>query len=261
MFAVVRMLFRHLQGMHTRRYFDVGHHEARWAQHKGCLKCGPPRSRVRGILDQPPKQPTRAYLSTPYPVDGIGCCTFATNKRRFWLALLGRISRLVWSVAVTVPQAERRASSELEVAGVTSYFPKLATIEAHRGRIVERRRPLFPGYLFWYFNEAAWSVVKHAEHVLDVLMGEALPALLRDEIVDELRDRESDDGVIHVDPPKRKRKFGYGMCVRINEHRSAFFGLSGIVSGMSGEQRVEVLMDLLGRMTPVTVRETELVLA
>lgn len=165
---------------------------------------------------------------------------------------------MVWSVATTEPQAETRASAGLATAGISTYFPKFASVHAVRGRIVERCRPLFPGYLFCYWTET-WGTIFDARYILGMLMCGEHPAQLRDDVIDELREREGTDGVIHLKGPKRKRRFRKGMLVRFST--GTMSGFYGIVSGMSGEQRVQVLMDLLGRKTPVTVREAELVQA
>lgn len=162
---------------------------------------------------------------------------------------------MVWSVAVTAANSENCASAEIKVVGIDTYFPKLATIEALRGRIVERQKPLFPGYLFYYFTEA-WGLVRQAQHVVGVLMWGETPARLSDAVVAELHQREASDGAIHLEGPKKRRRFRKGMHVKFNG--GALQGLSGIVAGMSGGERVQVLMDLLGRQTPVTVQETDL---
>jgi transcription antitermination factor NusG len=83
-------------------------------------------------------------------------------------------------------------------------------------------------------------------------------AQLGDDVIDELREREDTDGFIHFER-KRRRRFVNGQLVRVRG--GAFGGLDGIVESMSGEERIRILLNLLGRKTPVTICETELAAA
>jgi transcription antitermination factor NusG len=108
------------------------------------------------------------------------------------------------------------------------------------GKVVESKQPMFPGYIFVRADWCRGALGVVPQHVID-----------------ELRAREGRDGIIRLDPPRR-RKYRAGQMVRATP-RSLLSGLTGIVTGMSGEDRVKVLFDLLGRKTAVTLREAELV--
>ena len=81
------------------------------------------------------------------------------------------------------------------------------------------------------------------------------PAVLGDQIVDELKARENRHGFIVL--PKASRlngggpQFERGDQVRIKS--GPMSGLSGLVEGMRPRERVEVLLELLGGLQRVEI--------
>jgi hypothetical protein len=61
---------------------------------------------------------------------------------------------LEWAVATTQPACEAKASADLVSVGFSAYYPQIENVEAVRGQIVKRVRPLFPGYLFFELVDA-----------------------------------------------------------------------------------------------------------
>jgi transcriptional antiterminator RfaH len=53
-----------------------------------------------------------------------------------------------WFVARTKPLLEAIAEERLQNQGFTTYLPLLTSRVPHRGRVIERRAPLFRSYLF-----------------------------------------------------------------------------------------------------------------
>ena len=87
------------------------------------------------------------------------------------------------------------------------------------------------------------------------------PALLGDDVIAELRQRERGDGLI-PGPTAKRRLYRPGAVIRVRQ--GALSGLQGKINSMldggSGD-RLRVLFDLLGRQTPVEMSETEIALA
>src|SRR5437879_5277954 len=107
-----------------------------------------------------------------------------------------------WGYVTTVPACDNKAKADLTSVGFSCYFPRYESVEAVRGQIVQRARPLFPGYLFFGLIDP-WRSVFQSERVLGVLMcDDEHPSHLPQEIIDELRERESPDGVIKFDTKK-----------------------------------------------------------
>jgi transcriptional antiterminator RfaH len=159
-----------------------------------------------------------------------------------------------WGVVTTVPACEHQAKADLTSVGFSCYFPRYESVEAVRGQIVQRARPLFPGYLFFGLIDR-WRSVFQSERVLGVLMcDDERPSHLPQEIIDELREREGPDGVIKFDT-NRRRHYGPGSAVRVR--RGALTGFSGIVERLHSKDRLQVLFDLFGRKTTVLLRVAE----
>ena len=77
-----------------------------------------------------------------------------------------------------------------------------------------RHRPLFPGYLFFEIVDF-WRKLFGCDRVNGMLkFDDDKPALLPQELIDELREREGANGVIKFDQPKRRR-YGPGAKVRV----------------------------------------------
>ena len=72
------------------------------------------------------------------------------------------------------------------------------------------------------------------------------PAPVPDSVIDALRDREDESGLIHL--PTRPR-FATGDKVRLLD--GAFVDCIGLFEGMKDIERVSVLLDLLGRKVRV----------
>jgi len=122
---------------------------------------------------------------------------------------------------------------------------------------VRRARPLFPGYVFFALIGDLWRKAFHSsERVNGLLMwAPEQPAHLPQEIIDELKGREDEEGVIRFDTP-RKRRYAPGAKVTIRH--GAMTGLNGIVEKLQTHERVQVLLEMLGRGTTVSVREAEI---
>ena len=100
-------------------------------------------------------------------------------------------SRAAWIVASTHPQAERWAQSNLNRVGYQTYLPLYAArvrdrVTRSMTHIVER--PLFPGYLFAWWNEReGWSQIKAAPGVKSLVGTNGRPDMVRAGTVEALQ--------------------------------------------------------------------------
>lgn len=152
---------------------------------------------------------------------------------------------------------ERKAVDEVSSLGLATYLPQEAITRAKRGRIVHEARPLFPGYLFFELTHN-WFDVLHLEHVDDVLMTGPQPLPIPEFQLQQVRELEAADGLIYLDRPKRRR-FRKGQLVRAST--GPLSGFVGVVTSLIAHECIVALFDLLGRKTPVTLREAELSVA
>jgi transcriptional antiterminator RfaH len=161
-----------------------------------------------------------------------------------------------WFCLRSQPKREHIAAAHLRrVKGVEVFNPRLRIRKATRRGIVTFIEALFPNYLFARFNPAtSLDSVKHAPSVSSVVhFGNRLP-LVPDDVIADLKasfgEEEIHDFERHVSP---------GDAVTIGE--GPFFGIKAtVLRVMAPHLRVEVLMELLGRTTPVIVNPGVLVL-
>jgi len=147
-----------------------------------------------------------------------------------------------WNVAQTEPRKEQYAALWLNRSGFQTYLPM------HQASF--RAAPLFPGYLmvqactFW--AEARWS-----PGVAGILMSAGCPARLPDEAVDRTRQQERNGLVILPPAP------GLHVGDRVRIRHGAFAGHLAIFQGMATQERVHVLLRLLGQQVKVCLRSGE----
>jgi transcriptional antiterminator RfaH len=161
-----------------------------------------------------------------------------------------------WYVVQTQPHAEARAQEHLRRQGFTTYLPKLLKSRRHARKTEQVSRPLFPRYMFVLIDHTfqGWHAIRSTFGVSSLVGGESGPMPVRDGVIEALRQREGTDGHVHLDAPKFLR----GAAVRVQD--GVFASCLGLFENMSGEDRVAVLLDLLGRRVRV-VLEAESVAA
>jgi transcriptional antiterminator RfaH len=144
---------------------------------------------------------------------------------------------MYWACAQLVANRERLALHCLDLAGFTTYLPRI------RERRVARKvpPPLFPGYAF-VLIELQWHAARWTPGVIRLVLDGARPARVPDVVIAELRARER-GGLIELPRPPG---FKHGARVRIV--RGIFAGQAALFAGMRGHERVAVLLALLGRV-------------
>jgi transcription antitermination factor NusG len=155
----------------------------------------------------------------------------------------------------TQHRRERWAAENCFREGYGFYLPEITeTIRIVKGgcrRREFRNVPLFPGYLFVSAATGQWHALLRTFGVIALVTttgGE--PALVRLPELLRIKALEG-DGVIRL--PKH---FSHNSNVRITA--GAYAGYTGLVQGMSPNERVQVLLEYMGRKVPFLVREGDL---
>lgn len=159
---------------------------------------------------------------------------------------------LPWIVAMTKPNFEAIAATNLERQGYTHYCPKYLQKQNGKEPTV---RPLFPRYMFVFITDI-WYSVRSTRGISHVLMGEGGPQKLADCYIDSLKKREDGKGLVQLAAPSR---FNPGDKVRTDE--GPFAGQLLIYEGMNSSDRVKVLVNLFGGQVRADVSEKSLVAA
>jgi transcriptional antiterminator RfaH len=159
-----------------------------------------------------------------------------------------------WYLIHTKPAGEKAAEINLTRQGYEIYFPRLLQSLERGLKCCERVVPLFPRYLFLRLREGtqALAPARSSVGVSNVVRFGADYAVVPDRIVREITSRADPDTGLHrlkATPPPMA-----GEAVRIV--RGPFEGLEGVFQRPAGEERVVVLLSLLGQEAQVRVPAT-----
>jgi transcriptional antiterminator RfaH len=146
-----------------------------------------------------------------------------------------------WGVVRSEPAREAIATRFLQAAGYPAYHPKILIPPAgrNRGKIAS----LFPQYVFVLLHDQ-WSAARWSPGVNSLLMNDGAPARIADSVVEAIKAREDPaDGLIRLTMPHNG--FRPGDAVRITS--GAFEHMIGVYATMTGNERSQVLLAMLGR--------------
>ena len=154
-----------------------------------------------------------------------------------------------WYVAHTRPQAEARAREHLLHQGFEAWLPEYRRTRRHARRTDQVLRPLFPRYLFvrLALDAERWRAVLGTAGVQHLVGGDP-PTPLADAVIEAIRARTDDEGLVPVSPVLSLKA---GDAVRIAEGPLA--DLEGVFLDIDEKDRVAILLRLMGRTLRVQV--------
>lgn len=155
-----------------------------------------------------------------------------------------------WYVAHTHAKAERQALGHLERQRFVAYLPQYLKRRRHARRAEWVPAPLFPRYLFVNMDieRDRWRAVRSTVGVRHVISNGDWPVPVADQIVEEIRAREDEAGMVAVNP---EPPFSPGEMVRVTS--GALADQVGLFDCVSDDERVFILLELLGRQVRVRV--------
>lgn len=164
-----------------------------------------------------------------------------------------------WYVVHTKAQQEQVACENLARQGYAVYLPRIKVLKRSRRHGCQEVQldPLFPRYLFIQPGSPEHSIapVRSTLGVTTVVRFGQTPAILRHEVLNSIRDFEACQNAAALEDISPFRNGGRVMVVD-----GPLAGLEGLVSSVS-QERVVVLMQLLGHDTRVTLSHHQLQLA
>lgn len=155
-----------------------------------------------------------------------------------------------WYVAHTHPRGERLALANLERQGFAAFLPEYLKRRRHARRMDWVRAPLFPRYLFVAMDiaRARWRAIASTVGVSHLVCHGDRPAAVPDGVVEDIRARMDARGLVPVEP---RIPFRRGDVVQVTS--GALADQIGFFHCASDEERVVLLLDLLGRQVKVTL--------
>lgn len=153
-----------------------------------------------------------------------------------------------WYVVQTQPRSETKACFNLRRQGYTTYLPQYLKPRRHARRTDRVPAPLFPRYLFVRIDPACprWMPIRSTIGVTDIVRRGNQPAPLADAIVQEIHRRENESGFVVLKPACAFRPGD-----RVHVIGGAFADRTGLFECATDDERVVLLLDLLGRAVRV----------
>ncbi|MFZ1575259.1 MAG: transcriptional activator RfaH [Chromatiaceae bacterium] len=159
-----------------------------------------------------------------------------------------------WYAVHTKARDERLAEENLQRQGFATFLPRIKGSKHRRGRWLEVVEPLFPGYLFTRLDLLLQdtSPIRSTRGVLGLVRFGGDPAPVPPGLVEQLMAATaSEDGVV-----RQEHLFHPGDQVEIVT--GPFAGLPASILAETGKERVELLLELLGRANKVVISRHQL---
>jgi transcriptional antiterminator RfaH len=155
-----------------------------------------------------------------------------------------------WYVVHTQAHGEDRADLNLRRQGFVTYLPRYLRGRRHARRTETVARPLFPRYLFVALDVARdrWRTVQSTFGVSNLVIVGNDPVPMPRGVVEEIRAREGEQGFVRLGLPAGLKP---GSPVRLLD--GVFAEYRGVLERLADDQRVTVLLELLGREVRVSV--------
>ena len=160
-----------------------------------------------------------------------------------------------WCVVYTNVNKETIAEKNLIGQNFITYMPKYKKIISHARKISTVIKPLFPRYLFVNVDLVAqrWPIINSTYGVNVIISMEGKPVIISEDIINKIKLCEKPDENINVVPYSIMTK---GDEVNILE--GVFSGKKGIFNGLTDDNRVKVLFNLLGKEVTLSVSRISL---
>lgn len=154
-----------------------------------------------------------------------------------------------WYAVHTQPACEARASMHLAAQGYTIFCPSSHKTVRHARKSTSKLAPLFPGYLFVSLDLSRdrWRSINGTRGVMRLLTQGEVPQAVPAGIVEALQARTDSQGALALPPTL---SVGQRVCIM----EGPLANLVGTLQRLNGADRVQVLLDLLGRSVPATIQ-------
>ena len=149
-----------------------------------------------------------------------------------------------WYVINTKPNSELIAVQKLKRHNYNVYCPTYISIVKHARKMRKIIKPLFPGYLFICLDiqKDPWTPINYMIGVKKLLSDGTFPIALDEAIIDELLGLQNNQGFI-----ENVELDFYKIDQEVIVNDGPLQGLKGTFKGLTAGQRVEVLLNMLGR--------------
>ena len=151
-----------------------------------------------------------------------------------------------WFILQFKPNSHYQAVKNLTRQGFETFLPLHDTTSRKSSRFINTSKPLFPGYMFIRFNkaESEWHKINNTYGVSRLIIFNSDLKSISTKFIDSLMKRYDLSGKLL---PIQKLKKGYQVTVL----KGPFANFIATVEKYEDDQRIWILMDLLGRKTKI----------
>ena len=160
-----------------------------------------------------------------------------------------------WYLVSTKPRKDSYAQEQLINQDYEVYRPVTKRINTRANKKIQVIESLFPRYLFVRMQNGVddWGPVRSTRGVASIIKFGTQPSKIEDSLINEIKKREKDWDEKNIS----RDKFKKGQALKITQ--GPFSGLDAIFSNYNGEQRVILLLNILGKQTPLVMKKEGLV--
>jgi transcription elongation factor/antiterminator RfaH len=157
-----------------------------------------------------------------------------------------------WFLVHTLPRSERRARIHLEAQGFRTYLPEFPKTIRHARQLLTVRAPLFARYLFVILDvdRDRWLSVQSTFGVSSLYTCSGRPVPVPHGIIESLIEQTKHGHVLFDGLQKGSR-------VRIGS--GPFVDFVGKIERLDGNDRVRVLLEMMGTAVPVAIDRSRLI--
>ena len=160
-----------------------------------------------------------------------------------------KVNEVPWFVVHTKPRCEKKLVQHCHREGVEATLPCYKSVRRYRRKIVVFEKPLFPGYVFLRLTTEQRLIVRHSDHVANLLVVTDQEVFAR-QLGEILAALESDVEV------RLAPAIGEGMRVQIKS--GPLRGMEGWVEKRHGPKVVLLRLDFIGQAAAVKVEAWDL---
>jgi transcriptional antiterminator RfaH len=150
-----------------------------------------------------------------------------------------------WFILQFKPNSHSLAKKNLNRQGFKTFLPLINSTSRQKSRFANITKPLFPGYMFVAFNkDISWSKINSTYGVSKLITFNSTLISVPSSFICDLADRC--DGTGKLLPAEQLKR---GDNVKILD--GPFTNFIAIIETLESNQRISILMDLMGRQVKI----------
>jgi len=159
----------------------------------------------------------------------------------------------LWLAALYKPNAHKIAVRNLCRQGYEVFLPTIIQTQRQKQRFVQKVAPLFPGYIFINIGSLQndWGPINHTMGINQLVRIGTRPATVPTRLIDAIRIRCNEDDIVVT-----ARDLQSGQRIKMGS--GPFADFVGTVESADSDQRVMMLIHLLGRDVRIKIPAKEL---